>query len=269
MTFNFNTRNIPSLLSYDAARAHHDSIKPIRGRDPEVRPLADRRRTWFNIRVEAAAEIGEEDVVIRLYRTDIVRYRHNGEIVVCFEGWDTVTTRSALSAILGLYLLRQYKRTWFGEYEGKDLYMAWRVMDVKGGSNVLVRHESGVGFKLVNPLPTIVHRVNREGSKRVMDRYKPFLTYATNMLKLFEGDAVLPNGLSRARGAKWYEMAWALDEDKYADLFENVCSNVVWVKDVMPLIKDAIRVRHRDEVFEERVITSGAMAKDNYGSYFP
>jgi hypothetical protein len=280
MTFSFKVRNIPFLSTYGAARAHHDSIKPIRGRSPEVRPLADRRRTWFNIRLEAGTGffddagnevksylMGDEDVIIKLYGTDIVRYRRNGEVHVNFGGWDTITTRAALTAILNLTLERYSNRTWFGEYDGANT-IGWRVMDVRGGWNVLVRNENNIGFRLTNPRPTVVHRVNRAGSKAVMDRHKPFLTYAENMLKLLDDGSEYARTPDRKTGSKWYEVDWALDENKYADLFENVCSHVSFIKQVMPLIKEAIKIKYKEEVFERIELTDGAMHRDRYGAYF-
>ena len=43
-TYMYNSARIPALMNYEAAKQHYESVVPIRGRYPEVRPLGKKRR---------------------------------------------------------------------------------------------------------------------------------------------------------------------------------------------------------------------------------
>lgn len=61
------------MLSYTSALAKYNSIKPIRGRqDQNTRPLARRGNDNLSIFLEPISD----DVIVRLYSTDIIRYVH-------------------------------------------------------------------------------------------------------------------------------------------------------------------------------------------------
>lgn len=63
------------ILSYNSALKKYNSIKPIRGRSTDTRPLA--RRSNDNLTIRQDETTG--DIVIRLYRTDIIRYINDGD----------------------------------------------------------------------------------------------------------------------------------------------------------------------------------------------
>lgn len=64
------------ILSYEQALAKHDSIVPIRGRNVDTRPLAQRKNDNLTIRVLP----NTNSVAIRLYQTDIITYNTDGTI---------------------------------------------------------------------------------------------------------------------------------------------------------------------------------------------
>jgi hypothetical protein len=63
------------ILSYEQALAKYNSIVPIRGRNVDTRPVAQRRNDNFTIRMDH-----KDRVLIRLYATDIVTYNPDGTI---------------------------------------------------------------------------------------------------------------------------------------------------------------------------------------------
>lgn len=63
------------MLSYKEALNKYNSIKPIRGRQVDTRPLA--RRGNENLTISQDDTSG--DIVITLYQTDIIRYDANGD----------------------------------------------------------------------------------------------------------------------------------------------------------------------------------------------
>lgn len=73
-----NSTILPNrMLSYEAALSTYNSIKPIRGRSTDTRPLAARRNDNLTICQESTG-----DIVVRLYQTDIIRYNDGGVIVL-------------------------------------------------------------------------------------------------------------------------------------------------------------------------------------------
>ena len=87
--FGTNNRDVPRLLDYAEAVAHEASIKPIRNRSPEIKPIGDRRNQHKIIRKNP-----DGSIACRLYRTDVVTFHPDGRIEVRWGGYVTQTTRS-------------------------------------------------------------------------------------------------------------------------------------------------------------------------------
>lgn len=85
--------NYPSIGSYGAAKETYEKTKPLRGK-PDFRPLDVRTS-----RAKAQILQQGDDYIIRLYRTDIVRYKPDGEVVLDTGGWDSRATAAAMSAM--------------------------------------------------------------------------------------------------------------------------------------------------------------------------
>ena len=87
--------NFPGISSYEQAKKTFEEIKPLRGK-PNFRPL-DRRSS------QAKSQILFDDVtddyIICLYRTHIVRYTKDGDVILNTGGHNTTTTVTAMSAI--------------------------------------------------------------------------------------------------------------------------------------------------------------------------
>lgn len=91
--FGSNLQLPNSITTYAAAVAKFNSIKPIRGRSTDVRPLGNRRNDSLTIRMEG------DSVFVRLYQTDIIGYRSDGTIEL--EPYASALTNSAVHSILG------------------------------------------------------------------------------------------------------------------------------------------------------------------------
>jgi hypothetical protein len=71
---------------YNHYKSLYESVKPIRGRAVNVRPIGKRRRDWETVRMDG-------DVVeCVLYQTPVVRYYPDGKIGVDTGGWVTPST---------------------------------------------------------------------------------------------------------------------------------------------------------------------------------
>jgi hypothetical protein len=171
--------NFSSLHNWMDAKAHHDSIKPIR--TDGVRPIGNRRKKEANIREEADA------IICRLYNTDVVTYHKDGRIEVRLDGWMSQSTAAFISAALEPTGLR-HNQMWITATTGDTYTGGWLALD-PNGVNTFVRIGSG-DLKFLNPTPTKVHTVNRARTNNVRRQYKPFLDYLKNVVKLrgdFEG----------------------------------------------------------------------------------
>lgn len=98
-----NNIELPNrILSYKSALDKYNAIKPIRGRSTDVRPLARRSNDNLTIRQDPVTD----DIIIRLYNTDIIRYEYrlggdgyNNPIHL--EPYGSVLTNSVMWSILG------------------------------------------------------------------------------------------------------------------------------------------------------------------------
>lgn len=86
--------------NYKDAEKTYNSIKPIRGRSTDVRPLARRGNDKLTIRKDG------DDYIVKMYNTDIVTYHPNGD--VSFVPYASVTTGSAVSFYSPEYVSAYY-----------------------------------------------------------------------------------------------------------------------------------------------------------------
>lgn len=170
MAFGYPNYGSPRLYDYQEAKQKWESIKPIRGRTEDVRPLGLRRNTHIQIWKDG------EDYKCRLYQSDCVVFKPNGDIEVNTDGWTTTTTASFISEVLGV-----------GTFIHN--YAMWVRLDgvtptqlCGGGISVLRR--VGEDLVLMNPTKRYAHKVKRKEANNVRGKYKDFRTYLKGILKL-------------------------------------------------------------------------------------
>lgn len=188
MAWGYGARHsVPRLRNHSAAKAHYDSVKPIRGSD-NLRPLGNRRNQHVQIIERANGDIG-----CVLYGTEVVRYYTDGRIGVNFDGWVTPTTIQIMNAVLspsyyhdmGGIFQHDHKAvlaTYAHGYEGVR-YMHLQ-HDIE---NVFMRDYAHYGHDalvLLNPRPLTVHRLNRDAANNVRRDYKVFRKYVDRMMRL-------------------------------------------------------------------------------------
>ena len=83
------------MLSHQTALQKWASIKPIRGRATDTRPLAQRRNDNLTIRLDPTTN----DVVVRLYSTDIIRYEASTGLIH-LDPYASTLTNSVVQSIL-------------------------------------------------------------------------------------------------------------------------------------------------------------------------
>lgn len=275
MYANMRSDRFPVLLDYAAARQRESEITPIRGRSPEVKPLAERNRTWLAIRM-----VGD-DVVIRLHSTDIITYRPNGEVVIKLGGWDSATTHETVGRILSTALFTKHKQTWIQCIDGSYPLR-------KDEDNVFVRGGTFVaGWRFVNPEYPMKHTLKRKVFNAISKQYDPFVTWAVAATKLRGGCTYNHEEFENEMGKFTYWHEVRADANRVSELMLDpnswykallltyfkagryrVYDDVDPVAIVRNVITNVIKRKHRDEVFDFTEVRDGSVVKDVNAEFF-
>jgi hypothetical protein len=169
-------KNLPRLANYEAALKRYENTKP---RHDGVRPLGARRdHKVFKIYYTPRNEVCGGRVDCMMWDTYILSYHEDGRLIIRTGGWDTVTTRAALNALLpaGVNVYGRKNETVLhlngGVYRLEDV--PWLVADPTAPSGYVVPH----------PNRETVHVINRKRANAVLRRpeYRDFLLYAKGIL---------------------------------------------------------------------------------------
>jgi hypothetical protein len=267
--FGSKPNDVTMLATYADAVRWESEVKPIRGRAEECKPLGARNKSYASIRKD------DQDIVVRLYRTDIVRYKPNGTIIVNQGSFASQTTRKYLNAILPM---------WFGSHQ--DMTFVYRGVD--GGGYHLLHSKGDNEFKLVktnnvsssnplyhfvNPKPCVIHTKNRAKSKRVRAQYAPFIRYVKNITKLMGGKIAITEKPAVRYMPHDDLLALALSnepEDQYKAL-----AQFAWVgcwrvgnTDVLGQLENAIMRKHRDDMLDAHILPRGEIKHDRFKGIF-
>lgn len=155
----------------------HDSIKPIRGRAEEVRPIGQRRRGWERI------EMDGDVVACRLYDTQVVRYYPDGRIGVRCAGWQSPLTAEFIHTHSPWQCFKRNNKLWVMVPNGERKYMHY---PIPSEGELQFRIE-GSHWVPVGDVVIEKKVVNRERAKAARAPYKPFLEWAKTFLKMSDG----------------------------------------------------------------------------------
>ena len=224
--------NFPRLENYKQALEHHDSIKPIRGRAVECRPLltcaGGRARSHYAIKKGVIN--GVDCVSVILYATPVITYLADGEIWLEDGGYPTNTTHQVMCRVLGdalavrghgVFAVGGRSILHLGE-NGHDKYFVFPEHDALRLEEV-TREEweptvTGTQVTVLNPTPMYREYVLRGNMGEVRKRLAKPLAYIRNMAKLVEAQEVDRRSSFSSQGrarellessdiADWYEMA--------------------------------------------------------------
>ena len=227
--------NFPRLENYKQALEHHDSIKPIRGRAVECRPLltcaGGRARSHYAIKKGVIN--GVDCVSVILYATPVITYLADGEIWLEDGGYPTNTTHQVMCMVLGRgHAFAVGGRSILGLPYAEPEREEWEVAVVqiqpvpKPTNHYFAFPEdaplrltvTGTQVTVLNPTPMYREYVLRGNMGEVRKRLAKPLAYIRNMAKLVEAQEVdrRPSFSSQGRArellessdiADWYEMA--------------------------------------------------------------
>jgi hypothetical protein len=178
-----NCPRIRPISTYDMAKLKYESTKPIRGRNPEVRPLGDERRyTWYQINKSTIANQADntqyDTYTCQLYGTNCVEFYPNGDITLRTGGWSTFTTGSMINFVLwhmgkivseGGKWYFVNKRNESFRWEGKELRLK------RDGEHLVPKDAPVQEYKRV---------VSRKAMNAMRKKYRPIIEYGKNMLAI-------------------------------------------------------------------------------------
>jgi hypothetical protein len=162
---------------YDHYRNKYESIKPIRGRSEEVRPIGERRRDWETIRMEG------DVVACCLYQTQVVRYYPDGRIGLRTGGWATNSTAEFMHEHAPFRVNKKQKHVWISMPDGEFKY----VPVPNKGELVVAKRGNGGDFELATPILIRKKIVDRVKIKAERKRLQPFMKWARAFHAMSDG----------------------------------------------------------------------------------
>jgi hypothetical protein len=229
MAFGINTDGIRTLRDYEAAAKWEALVIPVRGTNPPVKPLGPRRKKHMSIRREG------DDIIVRLYHTDIITYKPTGEIVLDHGNYHTQSTATLLYAVLP-YGIRTHLfkgRIWmWGDYveEGENNNSVTRTGHYRLPRRAVITFDPVThNYRIHNPEPVYTHRVDRKNKNLVMKEYAGFLAYvkAITALRAEDGEVMLGAG-ETARWLHPRDLDTKMRSDDPADHYDAFLSVPNW-----------------------------------------
>ena len=171
--FAIDNRQIPRIGSFDEAKARWEAVTPIRG--STLRPIGVRNKKHMQI-----VKHDEDTYSCRLYTTDLVTYKGNGDMIINFGGWNTISSRAFVEKVIPRrYSIDNYKsRLHIVDLQNSKAYY------IPDNYPVTIRASGHV----IGAIPPIKRVVDREATAKVRRVYKPFLAWAKQFIALMGPD---------------------------------------------------------------------------------
>jgi hypothetical protein len=293
---------IHSLANYNEAFHKWESTKPIRGRAEDVRPLGNRRQA-DQYKIEVLPEGG---VACILYRTPVVTFLGNGDVLIKHDGWNSQSTCHFIDEVLWEVRSRIYANNLLISLKDKPS----EEFTIPEGGLFLRRNEQG-GFTATNVKAHVVHTIDRKGANNVRARYADFTNYLSRMCRLKGNSLYLAGDMKEVFGLNKYgnpAVPRSLMQYHYDDWVAGVKTFHAWIGDTnaetqndsfykalllmassfgsekweagkntgyvlheqkaMAGLSNLLIGLHRSEILKEKVLPLGVVRRDSYGSFF-
>jgi hypothetical protein len=290
---------IIQINDYATALKLWEDTKPIRGRAVDTRPLGHRRNDHYLINF-----LPEGAVECILYKTPVVTFWENGDVVIKHDGYNSVSTCNFIGEVLGLHSSIFNYKTLVG-FGGKNYVVPDSGLTIKRNDNWV--------YEPVNPVPVMGHAIDRKGANNVRARYKPFNSYLSSMCRLKAGSDYPQSELCRVFGkveGRYPQPKMPADlsheerngwEDSVKDFFKLITDTkeetrndsfykallqmaysfgttkwnahetegyVLHEKKALKSFDELVIGFHRSETLIEKVLPEGVVRKDSNGKYF-
>lgn len=171
-------QDLPYINSWAEAKARYEITVPIRGRVADNRPLGKRSAvdTYYITHDKVANTYSA-----CLYKTKVLTYHENNNVVVDMGRWYSQTTCRFINAVLsgaGCYRRRGVTVLMLGGYAGAVVEL--------GDKPTTIRRAEGGWLNTMPPSTEV--RLVRKQANAARARYKAFTTYFKNTMKVRIGD---------------------------------------------------------------------------------
>jgi hypothetical protein len=164
------------ITTYNGIKAKYETVTPIRGRADDVRPIGQRRRDWeLVVKIDHAGD--EPSYAAMLYRTNVVEYLPNGNVILRTGGWSTPKTADFMTTYSPFHVSKRANKLWApanGKYYpiGKD--------------GVEFRKVDGV-WQPMEPIVMQQQIVDRDKAKVARGKVKGFMEWYKSFVGLSDG----------------------------------------------------------------------------------
>ena len=163
---------VPRIQDYAIALKAFNYIKPLRGRSPEIKPLGNRRDAdTYHIRKDGEA------VELVLYKTPVITFMPDGEVVLFVDSYNTVATHQFIQQVLGIGASGVRRTTVLTINNSK-----YTLAD-KDKLRLRKDEESGK-WQVLNPSEQWTWRLDRKAVSNVRAQYGEFYKYLKGFVNL-------------------------------------------------------------------------------------
>ena len=174
-------KRVPQVTDYRDALRRYNTSKPIRGRAFEVRPLGERRDVdTYSIRMNG------NDVELVLYKTPVITYKPNGEIVLRTDGWASVASHQFITRVLGIFA--------HGKAGSSVLRVDKQDYTMTGDKTLTLCREGTGAWKVLEYETLYGYKASRKALTNVRSRYSEFRKYLGGFINLRQEEQVLHKG---------------------------------------------------------------------------
>jgi hypothetical protein len=163
-------QRVPRVDNYKFAKHLHDTIKPLRGRSPEIKPLGDRRGAdTYHIRMNGEA------VELVLYKTPVITFMPDDEVVLFVDSYNTVATHQFIQQVLGIGASGVRRTTVLTINNSKYTLADKDKLRLRRGDR---------GWEVLNPMQQWTWRLDRKAVSNVRAQYGEFYKYLKGFVNL-------------------------------------------------------------------------------------
>lgn len=267
--------DLPRIHGYASALKHYDSIKPLRGRTEDVRPLCNTTtgRRKKHLRILPTTYDGLPAMACRLHNTDVVTYVSDGRVVIDND-YPSMSTNSFASGVLpygfGVSIYRG--RTWV--FQSSNAY--WIPTRAK---LEMKQYDNGIGWYPVKPHIFYRHLANRKVLSAFTKQYKPFADHCLNVIKLLGASVEADKEYYRTPDAQVLRDAsregWG-EATKYFLRHAEVTrwthgyrskTTVLVPAKLKNAILDYVKIEHNEDIFYREAVPVGLATNDINAKY--
>jgi len=193
-----------------------------------------------------------ENVEFVLYKTPVITYLPNGDVMVKTDGWSSVSTHQFICQVLGVSCYGSRRNTVMEARSAEGDVHKYVVPKDKG---ITMIHAGG-NWRITQFNTLYEYRLNRKAANAVRKKYADFLNYAKGVAKL-RSEMVEPG-------------RWARRQKPYAVITLNeqeVAYPKLGVNGLVRGLMDYIRLNQPEETRHENYNTAFAMAVNGCQMY--